>query len=461
MEPGEKGRRKTRRSVLAAAAAFSFLASFDTSAVSIALPRIASSFGVSGESAAWIAGVFLITLSVLTLPLGRLGDILGQKKVFRLGLLIFSVGSFLCSLAESLPALALARVVQAAGEAAGLANSQGIVTREFPPEESGEALGRLGTFSAVGSLAGPALGGMLLTFANWKWVFWADLIPGAAVYFICFRTLHGKVPVRGGKLDFPGTAGFALWAGPLLFALEYGPAAGFKSPVVLSCFGVSCIAGILFVTREKKAAQPLLNLAVFRNRKLSLSVFCAFTSFASLACSSLVLPFYLQNGFAMSPGEAGAYLSVNPLVLAVSASAGGRISDRFGPEPVTLVGLLLTGTGLFLMSGFREASPLWLLVLFLSVMALGNGLFQPPNNALVMSLVTPEKYGLGGSVNALSRNFGMAAGTALATLFFRSGAGPAGSGLYSGVRTVYLSAGAVCLAGAAAALIRFLWHRKT
>lgn len=450
---------KKRRGVLAAAEVFAFLASFDASAVSMALPKIASSFGVSGESAAWAAGAFLITLSVLTLPSGRLGDLCGQERIFRWGLLIFSAGSLFCSLAGDLPSLAAARAVQAAGEAAGLANSQGLAAREFPPEESGKALGRLGVFSALGSLAGPALGGLLLTVTDWRWVFRADLIPGLAVFTVCFQALHGTYPLHGGKLDFAGAAGFIFWAGPLLFALEYGPAAGLSSPAVISSLAISFFSAVLFVRRERKTEQPLLDLSVFRDLRLSLSVFCSFCSFASLACSGLVLPFYLQNGFSMSPGLAGAYLSVHPLVLAFSSAAGGRISDRCGPEPITLAGLLFTGIGLLLMSGFRETSHLWLLILFLSVMAIGNGLFQPPNNALVLSLVPPEKYGVGGSVNALSRNFGMASGTALASLFFRKSAEPAGS-LYGGVRTVYLAAGALCLAGAAAALLRLLAYRR-
>ena len=463
---------RSRWIVLVITAVATFMSTLDSSIVNVALPKMAVDLRVGTGAIAWVVSAYLIVVTVCILLFGRLGDLRGQGKVFRFGLVVFTAGSLLCGLTHTLAALLAARCVQAVGAAATMANSQGIITRTFPAQERGRALGINGAFVALGMLAGPALGGFIVTVASWEYLFWINVPIGIAAFLANLRYRGAEDVKREEKLDAKGFALFALFMVPLFIGMEYGQDAGFGSPAILACFAAAAASGAAFYLLERRSAQPLLDFTIFGNRWFSISIFCAFTSFVALSCSNIVLPFYLQNALAMSPGEAGAYLTIYPLVLALVAPLSGYASDRVGPEALTMAGLALTSLGLFLMSGLREDPSRWTLVLFIVVMSFGNGLFQSPNNSLVMSLLPAEKLGVGGSVNALVRNLGMTVGVALSTAILYGGMSAKlgrhvtsyvpgrNDAFFYGMRLAYVAAASVCLVGAAVTAVRLIWFRK-
>lgn len=463
---------RSRWIVLVITAVATFMSTLDSSIVNVALPKMAKDLHVGTGAIAWVVSAYLIVVTVCCLLFGRLGDLRGGGRVFRYGLLVFTAGSLLCGLTHTLAALLAARCVQAVGAAATMANSQGIITRTFPERERGRALGINGAFVALGMLAGPALGGFIITVAGWEYLFWVNVPIGVAAFLVNLRFRGAEDVRRDERLDGKGFMLFTLFIVPLFIALEYGQNAGYGSPAILVCFAVAAASGAAFFTVEKCSGQPLLDLGIFRNRLFSISIFCAFTSFIALSCSNIILPFYLQNALAMSPGEAGVYLTIYPLVLALVAPLSGYVSDRIGPEVLTAAGLVLTSLGLFLISGLREAPPRWMLILFIGVMSFGNGLFQSPNNSLVMSLLPAEKLGVGGSVNALVRNFGMTVGVALSTAVLYGGMSAKlgrrvtsyvpgrNDAFFYGMRLAYVTAASICLVGAAVTALRLLQIRR-
>lgn len=448
-----------------------FMSTLDSSKVNVALPNMAKALNVDTGDIAWVINSYLIVITISILIFGRLGDLKGQFKIFRYGILIFTGGSLLCGLTKTLPLLIAARAVQAIGAAATMANSQGIITRTFPPEERGRALGISGTFVALGSMVGPSLGGFLISVASWEYLFFINVPIGILIFIANLKFVKVEETKSDEKLDVLGGVLFSLAIVPFFLAIDLGKNYGYSHPLILAMFAVAIAAFVWFILTEKRSKMPLLDIRIFSNSWYSISIFCAFTSFVAMACSNLVLPFYLQNTLCMGPAQAGLYMSIYPIVLSVVAPLSGYLSDKIGSEVLTLIGLTLTSTGFFLMATLTEVPVYWLIVLYIGLMSLGNGLFQSPNNSLVMSMVPRDKLGIGGSVNALVRNFGFSIGIALATFLLYGGmSAKLGyrvtdyiSGRHDafifGMRLTYIAAGSICLIGALLTAFR-LYKRK-
>ena len=367
--------------------------------------------------------------------------------------------------------LVLARVIQAIGAAGAMANSQGIIAEVFPANERGRALGITGTFVALGSLVGPPLGGFIVDATSWKYIFLINLPIGIITLYYAFKILPKTHKEVKGKLDGPGAVLFMLTIVPLFVALGQGQKYGFTQPIILLGFFVASISFVIFILVEKRSKSPLLQLQIFENKLFSLSVFCGFISFIAIFSSIIIQPFYLQNVREFSPAATGLILMTNPLVLAVVAPISGHLSDKIGSEILTFIGLLILSISLLLMSTLNEQSTIMTMVLFIAAMSIGSGLFQSPNNSLIMSTVTRDKLGIAGSINALVRNLGMVCGIALSTtilynrISYKVGhhvtdyvVGRNDAFIY-GMKIVYITAAAICMIGVVLTFIR-LYRNK-
>ena len=449
-----------------------FMATLDGSIVNVALPVMTNALNVTSASIQLVVTSYLIIISATILLFGRLGDMIGKSKIFIFGIGLFTLGSLLCGITSTLSFLVVSRVIQAIGAAGTMANSQGIITEVFPPNERGRALGINGTFVALGSLLGPAVGGFILDVGKWEYIFLINVPIGIITLILGIKLLPKATKSIKEKLDGFGAILFVFAIVPLFVALGKGQEIGFTNPIILGCFAVSVMAFILFVMVERRQQNPLLQLEIFKNKLFSLSIFCAFLSFIAIFCSNIIQPFYLQDARGFSPSTAGLVMMTYPLVISVIAPVSGYLSDKFGSALLTLIGLSLTTLGLFLMSSLTDYSSKISMVVFTAVMALGNGLFQAPNNSLVMSSVPRDKLGIAGSVNALIRNLGMICGIALSTIIlynrmsYKIGyhvtdfvAGRNDVFIY-GMRIVYITAALICLVGVALTTSRLL-NKKT
>lgn len=449
-----------------------FMATLDGSIVNVALPDMSAKLNVSMAAIEWVVTSFLITIAATILIFGRLGDIKGKTKIFRFGVVFFTLGSLLCGFTNSLSVLVAARVIQAIGAAATMATNQGIITQVFPQNERGRALGVLGTFVALGAMAGPPLGGMIVSAISWKCIFLINVPIGIGVFISTIRVFPKTSKVLNEKLDIKGALLFTIAIVLLFGALVQGQSIGYDNLSMISAFVIASIAFIVFIVVERKMELPLLQLKIFNNSLFSISIICAFTSFIAISASNIILPFYFQDALKLSPAVTGFFMMVSPIVLAVVAPFAGYLSDKIGSEILTLIGLVLTSLGLFFISTLNEKSPVSMLMLFIVIMTIGNGVFQSPNNSLIMSTVPKDKLGIAGSVNALIRNLGFVVGTSVATLLlynrmsYKIGyrvidyiKGRDDVFIY-GMKCVYLSAAALCAVGVAITALRLYKSKK-
>jgi EmrB/QacA subfamily drug resistance transporter len=447
-----------------------FMATLDGSIVNVALPNMAEKLSVSTEAIAWVVSSYLIVISGSILIFGRLGDIKGKTNVFHWGIILFTFGSLLCGISNSFLFLIAARSVQAVGAAATMANNQGIITQVFPSNERGKALGISGTFVALGSMAGPPIGGFIISSFSWKYIFLINVPIGIVVFLLGLKILPKSQKQANEGLDAKGAVLFTVSVVSLFTSLIIGEDYGYRHPAIIAGFLVAILTLILFLFVEKRLEHPLLQLSLFKNGLFSLSIFCAFISFISINSFIIIQPFYLQNVMKYTPAFTGIIMVVYPLVMSVVAPTSGYLSDKIGSEFLTFLGLAANSTGLFLMSTLNEHTSLQTLILFIIIMSVGNGLFQSPNNSLTMSNAPRNMLGIAGSVNALIRNLGMITGTSLAILILYSRMSsrigykvstyiPGRDDVFIyGMKGVYATASAVCAIGAL--LTAFRLYRK-
>lgn len=448
-----------------------FMATLDSSIVNVALPAMTKSFSVNMASIEWVVTSYLIVIVSTILVFGRLGDIKGKTSMFNLGLILFTIGSLLCGISRSLPMLIISRVIQAVGAAGTMATNQGIITQVFPANERGRALGILGTFVALGTLAGPPLGGFIVSIASWQYIFLINVPVGIITFILGIKLLpRGKGNV-GERVDIKGAILFALSVISLFMSIIKGQELGYGSSIIIFGFTLAIASMAAFIWLEGRIKSPLLQLGIFKNKLFSISIFCGFISFIAIGSINIIQPFYLQDVIKLSPSTTGLFMTVYPLILSIVAPVSGYLSDRMGSELLTFIGLLFTIAGLSLMSTLNQNSAIITMVVYVSILSIGNGLFQSPNNSLVMSTVPKHKLGIAGSVNALVRNLGIVFGVSFSTtlLYNRMSykIGYKVSGFIQGredvfvygMRIVYLSAALICAVGALLTALR-LYQKK-
>ena len=459
--------KKSRWTILLVVVLSTFMSTLDGSIVNVALPSMGKALGVTTSDIQLVATCYLVTITGVILIFGKLGDMYGKAKLFSFGLALFTMGSLLCGLTHSFPLLIIARIIQGIGAAGTMANSQGIIAETFPPSERGKALGITGTAVALGSLVGPGLGGIIVGVTSWEYIFLINVPIGILVFIAARNVLPRGEEIKGGKLDWQGAGLFMLTIIPLFAALDQGLQMGFTHPVILGGFFIAICSFLAFLNLEKKKINPLISLDIFHNKIFSLSIFCGFLSFIAIFCSNIILPFYLQDVRSYTPQYSGFIMMVYPLVLMIVSPLSGYLADKIGSEVLTFLGLTGASIGLFCMATLKESTSWVYIVIIIAIMSMGMGLFQSPNNVLVMSTVSRDKLGVAGSINALVRNLGMAGGIALATTLLYSRMsqkigfrvtdyveGRNDIFLY-GMRTIYITAGCICMLGVILTFIRF------
>ena len=418
-----------------------FMSALTSSVVNVALPSIIGGLGTDLSTAQWIVTAYLLIITSILPLAGRLGDIYGRRIVYGFGFVCFTAGSLLCGLAGSVQLLIAARMVQAVGASALMANGPAIVVSFYPPSERGKVLGMIGTAVALGTLTGPSLGGLLVEQLNWHWVFWAKIPVGIIGYLGVHFILPQDTAARHETIDGSGACLFTVGMGSFLLVLSHGMEWGIRTPAVQGFVLLSITAFALFVWHEARVRHPMLDLTIFRSWPFLAGNLSGTLSFMALFANTILLPFYLQQMKALPPSQTGLVMSAFPIVMAITAPLSGTLSDRVGPLALTTTGLSIMTLGLYYTGSLPADAELWRIVAGQAVMGLGNGLFQSPNNNSVMSAVAPNKLGVAGGVNALARNFGMVSGTAMAVSVFefRRQAALADTDIADGGRSAFMT----------------------
>lgn len=465
-----KNRTYGKWSILFTVLIMTFMVTLDGSIVNVALPVMSGELNASMGDIEWVASIYLVVTCATILIFGRLGDMIGKVRIFQIGVILFTIGSLLCSISGTLPLLIGARVVQGLGSAAALANNQGIITESFPPDERGKALGFVSTFVALGSMTGPTLGGMILTVLPWTYIFLINIPVGVLSFLIGLRTLPNKKPAKPGRLDAKGSV-LLLLSILLLFGSFTLLQNGVSLPIIIGIIAGAVFLA-LFIMVEKRMDDPLVPIGIFKNKMFSLNLFTMLTAFIAIGANNIIMPFYLQDARQFSPGMAGLLMTVIPLITAVMGPISGTMSDHIGSELPTMIGLIFTTVGLALMTMLGIDTTIAVIILFLAVIAVGSALFQSPNNSLVMGSVSRDELGLVGSLAGLVRNMGMSVGiTAGTSLLYSRMSDMAGYRVTNyipgqpdvflyGLRAVYIMLAVVVFVGALLTVIRFVYARR-
>lgn len=450
---------RSRWGVLLAIGLGTFMSALDGSVVNITLPVVRQSFGASVAAVEWVVTVYLLVVSGLLLSVGRLGDLRGHRRVYTAGFLIFLLGSVLCGLAPSAGFLIAARGVQAVGASMLFANSPAILTKSFPPEMRGRALGLQATMTYLGLTVGPSLGGWLTTTLGWRSAFYINVPVGLLALALALRFVPQDAGSGSGEgFDLHGALTFTGGLVALLLALNQGHAWGWTAWPTVTLLAISLVLLGLFLHLERTVAAPMLDLSLFRSRTFSAAAASALLNYVCVFSVLFLMPFYLQQARGLSPAEAGLLLTAQPLLMAAVAPLSGGLSDRMGTRLPSVLGMGLLGAGLLLLSSLDLQSPRGVIAAMLAVAGLGIGIFASPNNSALMGAAPRHRQGIAAGVLALARNVGMVVGVGLAgavftTVLGRAGAAEAAS-IVNAMRASYLLSAGVAVAGLAIAALR-------
>lgn len=401
------------RGALAALSLTTLLPSLATSSANVALPTLAQIFGASFQDVQWIVLSYLLAITTLIVSAGRLGDMLGRRRLLLAGISLFTTSSLICGAAPTLWLLVAGRAAQGLGAAVMMALTVAFVGETVPKEWTGRAMGLLGTMSAIGTALGPSLGGFLIAGLGWPAIFLFNVPLGIAAYHLVHRYLPVDLPkpkVPWAALDMKGTILLTLTLGGYVLALTTG-GGSFGAPNL----ALLALAGgglTLFVRSEATAASPLMQLALFRDPALRAGLAMS-TLVATVMMATLVVgPFYLSRTLAMDAIFVGFAMSAGPLMAALTAMPSGRLVDRFGPK-LTLAGLMGIAAGCLALSLLPTAFGIWGYTVPLVVITAGYALFQTANNTTIMKAIPPDQRGVISGMLNLSRNLGLITGSSV------------------------------------------------
>jgi len=387
-------------------AAFLFFNSFGS--ISVALPTIQKQFGNSLSEIQWITLMGVVTISSLSFCFGRAGGILGQRRLYKIGVALYAAGAGLGALALSLPQLLLARAVMAVGLAMALPMSTALLAGSFAAARRGQVLGTFASAVAIGRMTGPTVGGFLLQLGGWTWIFWMNFIVGFAVTLAVVKIFRGAGEQRPEPFDTWGSLALLIGYPSLLIGLSFGARLGWSSLWVIAWFAVAVIALASFIGIELRAAKPLIDVKIFRNQALSAAIGALILSHMLYNPIALASPLYLQNVLGASAVAAGFLLALLPLSTALASPLSGRLADRFDASAVAAVGSGLILVGIVCYACLGVESHFAAVGAVFALLGAGIGFFTPANQKLAFASVAKEDYGV---LAAMLSSFGTASGT--------------------------------------------------
>jgi EmrB/QacA subfamily drug resistance transporter len=395
-----------------------FLATIDASIVNIALPTLVKSFNTKFAVVQWVALSYMLTIATLILSMGRLGDMRGKKKIYLSGMIIFTAGSVLCGISQTVYWLIFFRIIQGIGASMMASLGAAIVTEAFPGKERGKALGTIGGIVSIGIIAGPVLGGILIDAISWHWIFFVNVPVGIIGSIMVFKFVPEHISAKQQNFDYAGAITMFISILSFLLALTLGQGLGFRNQWIIILFSIWVVSFAAFLFIELKVQDPMLDLHIFRNSLFSLNLFSGFITFVATAGVVLLMPFYLENILGYSPHQVGFLLATVPVSAGFSSPLAGILSDKFGTRIISIIGLVFLIAGYYSLTTLTETTSAIGYVLRFLPVGLGIGIFQSPNNSSIMG-AAPKKYlGIVSGLLSISRTLGQTAGIATIGAFW-------------------------------------------
>lgn len=409
---------------LAALSLSILLSSLSTSIANVALPNLAQHFHASMQEVQWVVLAYLLAITTLIVSAGRLGDLIGRRRLLLSGLIIFTIASLLSALASDLWFVIVARSLQGVGAATMMALAMAMVSEALPKQKTGSAMGLLGSMSAIGTALGPTLGGLLIGSAGWQAIFVINIPFGLLASLLVYRYL----PVDSQSENQPRLAFdyvgslllvFSLGTYALAMTLGRGSFNWLNAVLLLSTF----IGLTLFVRVQSRSAAPLIHLSLFRQHELSGGFAMSILVTTVVMATLVVGPFYLAGAFNLDTMHIGLVMSSGPIVAALTGLPAGRLVDHFGASKMANTGLVVMLVGsavLVMLAGYLDLAAY---IVPLVLMTAGYALFQAANNAAVMNSSAAGQRGLIAGMLNLARNLGLITGASLMGSLFAVSSG--------------------------------------
>ncbi|WP_083455150.1 MFS transporter [Pseudomonas sp. Q12-87] len=409
---------------LASLALSTLLASLGASITAVGLPMLAEAFDASFQRVQWVVLAYLLAITTLIVSVGRLGDLMGRRKLLLAGIALFTLASALCGVAPSLGLLIVGRALQGLGAAIMMTLTLALVSETVPQEKTGSAMGLLATLSAVGTALGPSFGGALISGFGWQALFLVNVPLGLLTWWLAWQSLpagQASVKVEGARFDITGTLLLAVTLAAYALAMTTGR--GHFGGTNLALLLAAILGGGLFVLAQARSVSPLIPLGMFRDRLLVSGLATSALVATVMMATLLVGPFYLSIALGLPAAHVGLVLAAGPSVAALAGVPAGRLADRFGVRPMRIVGLATMVSGCLMLSLVSPALGVGGYLSAIVVTTLGYAFFQTANNTAVMAELPAQRRGVIAGLLNLSRNLGFFTGASVLGAVFASALG--------------------------------------
>ena len=387
--------------------------------VNIALPAISDHFSVDIPTVQWLTLGFILSISAMLMPMGRLSDMIGRKSVYVGGFVIYIVATFIAGTAQTFSILMASEIIRGIGAAGIQATGIALMVDIFSERERGKAMGFYMATIGVGAMGGPIIGGALVNTLGWRFIFFAS-IPASliamlvAIVILRVETNEGY-PRKNVKFDWVGAWISSAALISFLLGMTNGYRLGWNSPPVVIAIIGGCVLLTLFLWWENRIDDPMLNLKFFRMRVFSMGVSARALSFLSISSVFFLMPFYLIQGLGYTASKAGFMILPSSIALALSGPIGGLLSDKIGTRIPSVAGMILSSIGMFLFSDLSVNTSPRYLIIGMTMLGLGPGMFSAANSSAVMSSMSNDSYGIASGFLNLTRTFATISGVVMAT----------------------------------------------
>jgi len=446
-----------KRSVLLVSAFAAFLTPFLGSAIYLALPSIGKDLNSTALELGWIASGFILSSAMFLLPVGRLADIFGRKKIFTYGILLFTISTLLIVFSWNIESLIIFRVIQGIAGAMIFGTSLAILTSVFGPGERGRAMGINTTAVYTGLSSGPIIGGLLTQYFGWRSIF-IFLFPVGIIslYLVIKKMKYEWAEAKGESFDWAGSSIYGVSLASFMYGFSKLPS---SSGWIFLGSGITL--GLFFLLFEKKITSPVFDIKlILRNRVFAFSGIAALIHYSATSATGFFISLYLQYLKGLDAKAAGLIMISQPVMMALLSPLAGKLSDKYNAGLIASIGMGLTATGLIMLCFVNSSSPILMIVILLIIMGIGFGLFSSPNSNAIMSSVDKKHLGIASGVVGTMRMVGqmMSMGIAMMLLALYMGhkeiMPETFPELIGAMKTGFLIFSALCIFGIFASLAR-------
>jgi EmrB/QacA subfamily drug resistance transporter len=394
------------------------MSTLDTSVVNVALPTLVQELHTTLATVQWVVLSYLLVIAALMLSVARLGDMLGKKRLYNLGLVLFTIGSLLSGLSPSVGWLIGFRALQGTGAVMMTALGTAIITEVFPAEERGRALGINGAIVSVGIAAGPVLGGLLIGTVGWRSIFLINVPIGVLAAIIVYRVIPPLArDETTSRFDGIGAIILLVTLGAYALGMTLGQELGFRDGWVIGLLVGSAVSLAIFLIVESRVSDPMIELSLFKNVLFGVNLLMGFLVFIMIG-GTFIVPFYLELVKGFPPAQVGLLMVVFPAMMGIAAPLSGSLSDRFGSRLISLIGLAIIAASCFLFGSLRADTSIWGFTVRFGLLGAGVGVFNSPNNSAIMGSVPRRRLGIASGLLALTRVLGQTSGLPLVGAVF-------------------------------------------